>query len=148
NAYDPGLGRDGNDPGDDWHLDPGQVAALGEVVEVAIVEEQLRANVIGAGGHLSFQVVHFQKPVRRSRVSLWEARHADPESARVRNVFPALDERHQVARIPKGILRPVVVRPALRQVAAESQDVLPPGVRVPVQYSRQFFAGVTDTRQV
>ena len=35
-------------PGDDRHLDAGQVAALAEVVEVAVVEEELRADVVRA----------------------------------------------------------------------------------------------------
>ena len=40
-------------PGDDRHLDAGQFAALAEVVEVAVVEEQLRADVVGPGVHLA-----------------------------------------------------------------------------------------------
>ena len=63
------------------YLDPGQVAALAEVVEVPVVEEELRADVVGPGVHLPLQVLHLQEPVRGRRVPLREAGDADAEAA-------------------------------------------------------------------
>ena len=71
-----------------------------------------------------------------------------PKPRRVRNPLPAADERHQVARVAEGVFRAVVVRHVLRRVAAESEDVLDAGVRIPVEDDRQLVPVVADARQV
>ena len=91
-------------------LDAGQVAALAEVVEVAVVEEQLRADVVGAGVHLSLEVVHLLEAVRRAGVAFGEAGHADAEAARVAAVVVRPDEAHQPLGVAEGVLGAVVVR--------------------------------------
>ena len=136
-AHHAALRRDRHDAGDDRHLDAGQVAALAEVVEVAIVEEELRADVVGAGVHLSLQVVHLLEPVRRGRVPLGEAGDADAEAARVGDAFTALDERDQVARVAEGVRGAVVVRHVLRRVAAQGQNVVDARVGIAVEDGAQ-----------
>ena len=77
------LRRDRHDPGEDRHPDAGQLAALAEVVEVVVVEEELGADVVGAGVDLALEVVHLLEPVGRAGVPLGEAGDADAEAARV-----------------------------------------------------------------
>src|SRR5262245_51586723 len=71
--------RHRHDAGHDGHLDPGQLAPLAEVVEVAVLEEQLRADVISPGVHLCLEVIHLLEPIRAARVPLREAGDADAE---------------------------------------------------------------------
>src|SRR5438309_11967270 len=60
---------DRHDAGKDWYLDPRQVAALAEVVEVPVVKEELRTDVVGASVDLALQVLHLLQTIRRRRVS-------------------------------------------------------------------------------
>ena len=78
------LRRDRHDARDDRHVDAGPVAALAEVVEVVVLEEELGADVVGPGVHLALQVVELLEPVGSAGVSLGEARDADAEAARDR----------------------------------------------------------------
>ena len=68
-------------------LNPGQLAALAEVVKVAIVEEKLRADVIGAGVDLALEVVHLLQSIGRRRMTFGKAGNADAEAARDPAIF-------------------------------------------------------------
>ena len=100
-------------------MDPGQLAALAEVVEVVVVEEELGADVVGAGIDLGLQIVHLVQPVRRVGMPFREPSDADAEAApvgmRAALVQPA-DEAHQVGRMLERIGLAVVV---LRRRAAD-----------------------------
>ena len=63
-----------------------------------VVEEKLGANVVRAGIHLGFEVVHFEQAIRRGRVAFRKSRDADAKSSLVgvtteffdENVYPEL----------------------------------------------------------
>ena len=61
-----------HDPRDDWNPNAGELTALAEVVEIAVVEEKLRDDVVCAGIDLCFQVIHFHQPVGGCRVAFRE----------------------------------------------------------------------------
>ena len=77
---------DRHDARDDRHADAGQLAALAEVVEIVVGEEELGADVIGAGVDLPLEVIQLLKPVGRAGVPLGKAGDADAETARVGQV--------------------------------------------------------------
>ena len=59
-TFEAGEAGDGHDACDDWDVDACEMAALAEVVEVAIVEEKLGADVVGALIDFGFEVIHFE----------------------------------------------------------------------------------------
>ena len=54
--------------------DAGQLATLAKVVEIAVAEEELGADVIRAGVDLPLEVIHLLKPVRGTRDAPRESR--------------------------------------------------------------------------
>ena len=65
------------------HLDPGQLAALAEIIEIGVVEKELGADVVRAGIDLAFEVVQFLEAVGRAGMPFGKTGHADAESSRV-----------------------------------------------------------------
>src|SRR5213075_2319329 len=55
---------DRHDARDDRNPDAGQLATFAEIVEVAVIEEELRDNVIRPGIDLRLEMIHFDQPVR------------------------------------------------------------------------------------
>src|SRR5262249_16611315 len=76
------LPGDGHEAGDDRHLDAGVLAALAEVVEVAVLEEELGADIVSPGIHLLLEVVHLFQAVRRGGGALGAGRDAEAQAAR------------------------------------------------------------------
>ena len=74
---------DGHDPSDNGDVDAREFAALAEVEEVGGREEELGADVVGAGIDLGLEVVHLLKAVGGGGVALGEAGDAQPKAARV-----------------------------------------------------------------
>ena len=68
-------------PGDDRHPDAGQLAALAEIVEVGVAEEELGADVVGAGVNLALEIVDLLEPVGSAGMALGKPGDADPEPA-------------------------------------------------------------------
>ncbi len=62
-------------------MNTGQLAALAEVEEIVIVEEELGADVVRAGIDFGFEIVHLGHAVGCLGVSFREAGHPDPEPA-------------------------------------------------------------------
>ena len=60
------LRGDRHDAGDDRHADARQLAPFAEVVEIGVAEEELGADVIGAGIDLALEVIHLLEPVGRA----------------------------------------------------------------------------------
>ena len=109
---------------DDGHADAGQLAALAEVVEIAVVEEELRTNVIRAGVHFPLEVVHLLEAIGRRGMAFREAGDADAEAARTWRGRARADEAHQILGVAEGVGTAVIVQPIARRIAAQRQDVL------------------------
>ena len=73
------LRGDRHDPGDDRHPDPGQLAPLAEIVEVGVAEEELGADVVGAGVDLALEIVQLLEPVGGRGMALGKPRDPDAE---------------------------------------------------------------------
>lgn len=100
-----------HDARDDGYVDPHQITTRAEVIEVAIVEEELRADVGRALIDLGLQILHLQQPVRRPRMALGESSDADAETSRIRILVPGIerpDVTDKVSGMLKRVLRPVV----------------------------------------
>ena len=97
------LGGNRHDAGDDRHADARQVAPFAEVVEIGVAEIELSANVVGAGIHLSFQVVHLLEAVGRGGVTLGKPSDADSESTRVCGTLVRSDETYELLGVLEGI---------------------------------------------
>jgi hypothetical protein len=142
---------DGHDAGDDRDADAGQFAAVAEVEEVVVVEEQLRADVVGAGVDLGLEVVHLEHAVGRGGVAFGEAGDADAEAARV-GMAAALvelaDEAHEVGRVLEGVLVAVVAGEVARRVAAEGEDVADAGLGVAFEDGLDVRLAVADAGEV
>src|SRR5579864_3112813 len=103
------LRRDGHDARDDRHGNPLELAALTEIVEVAIHEEELGADIVSAGVNLLFQVIHLLEPVRCLGMPLRKPGHADTKAARVAGDVQRLDEPYQLRGIAKRVVGPAVI---------------------------------------
>ena len=75
--------RDRHDPGDDRNANAGELAAFAEIVEVAVIEEKLRDDVVRARIDLRFEVLHFHESIRRRGMPFRESGHAYPKAARI-----------------------------------------------------------------
>lgn len=74
-------GGDGHDAGDDGAVDAGELAAVAEIEEVVVVEEQLGADVVGACVDFGFQQFQFAHAIGGGWVAFGEAGDADAEAA-------------------------------------------------------------------
>ena len=146
-----GADGDGHDAGDDRHADARQVAALAEVVEIVVVEEQLRADVVRSRVHLGLEVVHFQEAVGRSRVTLGEAGDTYAEAARVgvgATMVEAADVGDQIGGVAKGVTRVVIGALIAGRVTGQGQDVADAGRGVTLEDLRDLVGRVAHAGQV
>ena len=132
---DPGTRVDGHDPGEDRHTDARQVATLLEVVEIAVVEEELGADIVGPGVDLPLEVVHFLEPVGGVGMAFGEPRDADTEPARVREIGIRLHEPDQIVGVLEAVVGPIIVGQVPGRIAAKGQDVLDPRTGIAVRGS-------------
>ena len=94
-------------------------------------------------------MVHFLKPVGRTRVSFGKPRDANAETLAITVSFAELaDESHQIRGMLKGVALPIVVRKIARRIAAQRKRVLNARFRILRQNLVYVAFVVTDTRQV
>src|SRR5262245_49737723 len=106
-------------------MDVRERTPFAEIVEVAIIEKQLGDDVVGASVDFRFKMLHFDQSIRRSRVSLGKAGHADPKTALVRmraRFIESADKLHQVDRVLKRVAR-LVVWDFTRPAAPERKNI-------------------------
>ena len=131
-------------------MNSSQFTTLSKIVEVAIVEKQLRDDVVRAGIDLRFQVIHFDQSIRRRRMAFRETGHADSKTARIRmrtGVIEPADELHQVDRVLERIAR-FIVGSSLRSIASERENVADGRARVALQNRIDFCLLVANAGQV
>ncbi len=125
-AFEGSEGGDGHDAGDDGDGDAGDFAAFAEVVEVAVVEEELGDDVVGAGVDFGFEEVHFEGAVGGAGVSFGEAGDADAKAAGVGVPAETADEFDKVDGVAECVFGAVVgdgCGGGGGGVAAEGEDV-------------------------
>ena len=131
-------------------MDVGERAAFAEIEEIAVIEEELRYDVVGAGVDFRFEVVHFDQAIRRRRMALGETGHTDPEAAAIgmrAGFVEFANELHQIARVLKRIGRFVVGKIAW-PIAAERENVPDGRVGVALENRLDLFLPVTDAGQM
>ena len=131
-------------------MDAGERAAFAEIEEVAIIEKELRDNVVGAGVDFRFEVIHFDQSIRGRRMAFRETGHTDPETAAIgmrAGFIEFANELHQIARVLKRIAR-FVIRSSLRPIASERENVSDGRICVSKQNRLDLFFLVTDAGQV
>src|SRR5208283_1039081 len=87
---------DRHDTGDDRYTDSGQLAALAEVVEVMVDEEELGADVVGSGVDLALEKVELVQAVRCARMSFGKTGDADSKAARIGEVRARAYKPHEL----------------------------------------------------
>jgi len=125
-ALHAGQGGDGHDAGDDGGGDAGEFAAFAEVEEVAVIEEELGADVVGAFGDFGAEVVEFVEAVGGGGVAFGKAGDTDAEAAGVGVEFAFVelaDEADEIGGVLEGVVGFVVGGEVARGVAAEGEDV-------------------------
>lgn len=140
----------GHDAGDDGDLDSGQIATVAEVVEVAVVEEHLGDDEVGAGVGFGFEVVHLGHAVWCAGVSFWESGDADAEAAGVgvpERLGLILDKRDELGGVAKAFFPPVVCG-FVWWVATEREDVGHTSLGVGGEQIAEFVLGLLDAGHV
>ena len=101
----------GQDAGKYGHTDARQFTAVAEIVKVMVIQEELRADVIGSRINLGLEIVHLQKPVGRAGVTFGKCGHTNAKTSRVRVkalLIEALDVANQSGGLREGISRVIV----------------------------------------
>ena len=102
-------------------MDASQSATFSEIEKVAIIEEQLRHNVVRTGVYFRLEVVHLNQAIRRRRMTFGKTRHTDAETAAIRmrsRFIESSNEPNQINRMLERVAR-FVVRDVARPVAPE-----------------------------
>jgi len=102
-------------------VNAGELAALSEIVKVAVVKEELGADVVGARVDLRLQKVHLFEAIGRRRVPFGVRRDTHTKPTRMRVLaerVEALDKSHQIHRMLEAVWR--VVGEANRYVDAQA----------------------------
>src|SRR5205823_5749415 len=116
---------------------------------VAIIEEELRDDVVRAGIDLRLEMVHFHQAIRRGGMAFWKAGHTDAKTARIgmgSGFVETTDKFHEIARVLKRVARLIVVAFAWR-IAAERENVSNARLRVAAQNRFDLRFAVADTGQ-
>ena len=146
------LRGDRHDPGDDRAVDPGELAALAEVVEVVVVEEQLGDDVVGSGVDLGLEVVELGEAVGRAGMALGESRRRRCRKPRASGWTPLslklLMKRTRSAACWKASWPRSQPARSWRHVAAQRQDVAHPRGGVATQDLPDLVLLVADAGQV
>ena len=143
-------GGGGHDPGDDRHANPRQFAPVAEVVEVAVLKEKLRDDIVGPCVHLRLEILDLQQAVGRGGVAFGETGHADSEAAPVgmrAGIVELADGTDQVGRVLEIVVLAAVAGRA-RGVAAEGENVADPLGGVAFQNGRDFRLFVADAGEM
>ena len=124
--------------------------SLAEIEKVAIIEKELRNDVIGAGVDFRFEMIHFEQPIRGGRMPFRKASHPDPETAAVRmsaGLVESANEFDQIDRVLERVAR-FIVSNSNRPIAPERENVSngSPGVSKKDRFD--FFFVVADAGKV
>ena len=139
-AASAGEGLDRHDAGDDGHRDSGEFTAFTEVVEVAVVEEELGYDGIGAGVHLALEVVDIGQAIESFRVTLGVPGDADTEAGE-----EFTNKGNKFARVTKCAQRRGRTG---RHIAAQREDILNAGLNVGRENFLNLGAGVTNAGEM
>ena len=142
---------DGHDAGNDRYFDAGQFTSLAKIVEVAVVEKQLGADVVGTFIDLGLEIVHLQQAVGCCGMPLGKTGYADTETASIRMkplVVELADETYQIGGVGKSVLGPIVMRDIGRGIAGQSQDIADAGFRITLEDLTNFLLGAADAGEV
>ena len=63
-AFESAHGGNRHDAGNDRNVDAGKRATLAKIKKVTVIEKELGHDVIGAGIHFRFQMIHFDQAIR------------------------------------------------------------------------------------
>src|SRR5205814_10595132 len=88
-----------HDAGYDRYMNACEPTALPEIEKVAIIKKELRDNVIGAGIHLSFEMIHLNQPIRRGGMSFRKTSNANPETTAVRMDAGFVEETNEFYQV-------------------------------------------------
>ena len=100
-------------------------AAFPEIEKVAIIEKQLCDNVISAGIHFGFEIIHLNQSIWRGGMSLGKTSNSNPETTAIRmgaGFVEAVNKFHQVDRVLERVER-FMVSHSSRSIAAERENV-------------------------
>ena len=91
-----------------------------------IVEEKLRADVVGPFIDFRLQMIHFQHAVRGGRMTFGETRDTDAKSAFVgvgSRIAELANESNQIRRVLESVLASIIAGEIAWRVAAQSENV-------------------------
>lgn len=133
---------DGHDAGDNGNVDPGQPAPFAEIVEIAVVEKKLRADVIGAGIDFGLEVLNFLESIGRVGMTFGEPGHPDPHMGKM--FFGEGHQFHGVAKVLLGR----IPRLLGGRVASQGHDVVDAVFIIPLENPENFIPARLHARQV
>lgn len=143
-----GKASDRHDSSDDGHLDSRENTAIAEVVEVVVVKKKLGADVVRAGVHLGFEMIHFEEAVWRGGMPFRKARNTDSKATLVWMTREFFDETNQVGSLGKSVARVVVVGLVAGRIASEGENVAHASGSVAFEDRGDFGLGMADASEV
>jgi hypothetical protein len=149
-AFEAAHGGDRHDAGDDRDVDAGERTTFAEIEEVAIIEEELGDDVVGAGVDLRFEVIHFDQSIRRRRMAFRETGHTDPETAAIgmrAGFVEFANELHQIDRVLEDV-GGFVVDASVGRIATQGENISDAGLGVAPQNRFDLAVLVADASEV
>jgi hypothetical protein len=116
--------RDRHNTSNDRDPDACKVTAFAEIVEIVIVEEKLRTDIVSTRFNFCFQVVHFTKSVGGRRVAFGESGDTDAEAATITGMGKCANRPDEIGSLREGASDSVSI---LWHITAQGEQIAHPG---------------------